>query len=73
MRVVIRTRRTLPRIIPLMLGVAVAVAVVWFVDEFCMLTLNTHYGNVNPFWFAKHEGHHLVAKSEYGDVIEPDL
>lgn len=33
MRVVIRTRRTLPRIIPLMLGVVVAVAVVWFVLE----------------------------------------
>lgn len=28
------------------------------------------YGDVDAGWFAKHAGHHLVARSEYGDISE---
>lgn len=30
--------------------------------------LTTSYGRIDPEWFATHENHDLVARSEYGDI-----
>lgn len=34
------------------------------------LELRVFYGRVDPIWFAKHAGHRLVPRNEYGGFLE---
>lgn len=36
-----------------------------------LIEIHTSWGYIDASWFLAHRGHHLVARSEYGDVIEP--
>lgn len=39
-------------------------------SEMCIEVKADHYYRFDPGFFRDHEGHPLVAKSEYGDILE---
>lgn len=39
-------------------------------EDILLLELRTPYGGINPAWFHEHCKHHLVPRSEYGQILE---